>query len=125
MITYPAILGLHSAGAVATIVLALATPLLGYWSRRRAPTPSRKVAVLDGAATLFMLATTFTGFVMATWAGWWPLTWIRTSMCLLALALTLDFVALLRRKSIPIGLRWTLRAVALLVVLALMIAKPT
>lgn len=125
MITYPAVLNLHSTGAAVTVVLSLATLLLGWWWQRRAAAHPRKVAILDRAATLLMLATTLTGLVMATWAGWWPLAWIRISMGLLAVTLVLDLAALLRWKRFPSGPRGTIRAVVLLVVLALMVAKPT
>lgn len=123
MIPYPMLHHAHSASAAATLLLAVAVPVLGRPWRRRAPARVRNVAMLDRTATLALLATMLTGVVLANEGGWWPLPWVRVSAFVLVAALVLD-VASIAWSSIPAGLRWTCRVAALLTALALMVVKP-
>ncbi|MGN7725223.1 hypothetical protein ACTJIL_05285 [Luteimonas sp. 22616] len=125
MTSYPAIHQIHVASAVVTILLAVAVPVMGWQWRRRGTTPSRWLLILDHATSLAMLATMLTGVIVAGLGGWWPLAWIHTSTFVLGLTLAVDTAALLVWKRLPGRLRWNCRPAALLIVLALMVAKPT
>lgn len=124
MFSYPMIHHVHSASAVVTILLAVATPMLGWQWQRRASPRLRTVPALDRTATIAMLATMLTGVALARWGGWWPLGWVRISLFMLALAFVLDLAAAFPRIGFPRRLRWSCRVVALLAVLALMVIKP-